>query len=135
MREIYEQTSLSDEHIQYALFSSHPRIFEEALKDAQWVHANEEANENDQVDSIDEQHQHVNSLQEKLKYIHIFSNKNVECAGKDDNQKNHVETKDEDLHYIPEDEEEQLLSIKIQKTKNKKSKYTSRRKVKMKYFE
>ena len=83
------------------------------MKDAQWVHANEEPNENDRVASIDGKHQHVNSLQEKMKYIHIFSNKNVECAGKDDNQKNHVETEDEDFHYVREDEEDKLLSIKI----------------------
>ena len=84
---------------------------------------------------IDEQHQDVNALQEKLKYIHIFSNKNVQCAGKDDNRKNHVEIEDEDFHYVPEDEEDQLLSIKIQKTKKKNSKYTSRNKVKLKFFE
>ena len=77
----------------------------------------------------------MNSLQEKLKYIHIFSNKNVECVVKDDNQKNHVETEDEEFHYVPEDEEDQLLSIKIQKTKKKNSKYTSRKKVKLKFFE
>ena len=52
------------------------------MKDAQWVHANEEVNESDEVATIDKQHQDVNSLQEKLKYIHIFS----------DNKKNHVET-------------------------------------------
>ena len=49
LREIYEQTLLSDEHIQYALFSSQPTIFEEAMKDAEWVHANEEVNENVEV--------------------------------------------------------------------------------------
>ena len=81
------------------------------MKDAQWIQANEEFN--NEVAVIDEQHQDVNALQEKLKYIHIFSNKNVGCAGKDDNQKNHVETKDEDFHYVPEDEEDQLLSIKM----------------------
>ena len=74
----------------------------------------------------------MNALQEMLKYIHIFSNKNVECVG---NQKNHVETEDEDFHYVPEDEEDQLLSIKIQKTKKKNSNYTSRKKVKLKFFE
>ena len=61
-----------------------------------------------------------------------------QCAGKDDNQKNHVETEEEDLHYVSkadEDSEEQLLSIKIQKTKKKKFKYTSRKKVKLKLFE
>ena len=77
----------------------------------------------------------MNALQEKIKYIHIFFNKNVECAGKDDNQKNHVETEDEDFHYVSEDEEDQLLSIKIQKTEKKNSKYTSRKKVKLKFFE
>ena len=92
------------------------------MKDAQWVHENEEVNENDEVVSIDEKQQDVNAIQEKLKYIHIFSKKNVQCAGKDDNQKNHVETEDEDFHYVPEDEEDQLLSIKIQKTKKKYSK-------------
>ena len=103
------------------------------MKDAQCIQAIEEVN--NEVVVIDEQHQDVNALQEKLKYIHIFSNKNVECAGKDDNQKNHVETEDEDFHYVPEDEEDQLLSIKIQKTKKKNSNYTSTKKVKMKFFE
>ena len=116
MREIHEQTLVSDEHLQYAMFSSHPTIFEEAMKDAQWVHANEEFNENDEVVVIDEQHQDVNALEEKLKYVQIFSDKIFLCASKDDNQKNHVETKEEDLHNVPqaeEDSEEQLLSIKI----------------------
>ena len=137
LREIYEDTPVSDEHLQYALFHSHPRFFEEAVKDAQWVHANEEVNENDEVASIDEQHQDVNVLEEELKYIHIFSNKNFQGASKDDIQKNHVETEEEDLHYVPkaeEDIEEQLLSVKIQKTKKKKSKYTSRKKVKLKFL-
>ena len=80
-------------------------LFEEALNHAQWNQANEVV--------IDEQHQDVNALQEKLKYIHIFSNKNIQCVGKDENQKNHVETEDEDLQYVPEAEEEELLSIKI----------------------
>ena len=57
-----------------------------------------------------------------------------QCAGKDDNQKNHFEIEEEDLHYIPEAKEEQLLIIKIQKTKKKKSKYTSTKKVKLKFF-
>ena len=109
------------------------------MKDAQWEQANEEVSDNDEVASIHEQHQDVNALQEKLKYIHIFPNKNVQCVGKDDNQKNHVETEveieDEDLHYVPEDEEYQLLSIKIQKTKKNNFKYTSRKKVKLKFFE
>ena len=49
---------------------------------------------------------------------------------KDGNQKIHVETKEEDLHYVPKskDSEEQLLSIKIQNTKKKKSKYIQGRK-------
>ena len=71
-----------------------------------------------------------------MKHIHIFSDKNFQCAGKDDNQKKYVETEEEDLHYVPKAEkeyEEQLLSIKIQKTK-KKSKYTSRKKVKIKFL-
>ena len=63
LREIYEQAHVTDEHLQYALFSSDPTIFEEVMKDAQWVHANEEVNENDQVASIDEEHQDVNALQ------------------------------------------------------------------------
>ena len=67
-----------------------PQFLKEAMKDAQWVHANEEVNENDEVVVIDEQQQDVNALQEKLKYIHIFSNKKFQCAGKDGNQKNHV---------------------------------------------
>ena len=49
LREIYEPTPLSDEHLQYALFSSQPTFFEEAMKDAQWVHGNEKVNENDEV--------------------------------------------------------------------------------------
>ena len=125
LREIYEHALVTDDHLQYALFSSDPTIFEEALNDAQWNQANE-------VVVIDQQHQDVNALQEKLKYIHIFSNKNVQCVGKDENQKNHVEIEDEDFHYVPKDEEDQLLSIKIQKKKKKNSKYTSRKKFKLK---
>ena len=60
------------------MFSSKPTIFEEAMNDAQWVHANEEVNENDEVTVIDEELEDVNSLQEEMKYIHIFSDKNVE---------------------------------------------------------
>ena len=52
LREIYEQTLVSDEHLQYALFSSHPTIFEEAMKDVQWLQENEEVN--NEVASIDE---------------------------------------------------------------------------------
>ena len=70
------------------MFSFDPMIFEEAMKDAEWVQAIEEVN--NEVVVIDEQHQDVNALQEKLKYIHIFSNKKFQCAGKDGNQKNHV---------------------------------------------
>ena len=87
---IYEHTPISNEHLQYALFSSHPTIFEEVVKDAQWVQANEEVN--NEVAAIDDQHQDANALQEKLKYNHIFFDKNFQDAGKDDNQKNHVET-------------------------------------------
>ena len=101
----------------------------------QWEYANEEINENDEVVAIDEQHQDVNALQEKLKYNQIFSDKIFQCAGRDDNEKNHVEKKEEDLHYVPKAKEEQPLSIKIQKTKKKKSKYTSRKKVKLNFFE
>ena len=36
-----EQALVTDEHLQYALFSSDPTIFEEALNDAQWNQANE----------------------------------------------------------------------------------------------
>ena len=121
--------------LQYALFSSDPTIFEEAVKDAQWVQAIEEVN--NEVAVIDEQHQDVNALQEKLKYIHVFFDKNFQCTDKDGNKKNDVETEEEDLHYVPETEEgseEQLLSIKIQKTKKKNSKYTSRKKVKLNIF-
>ena len=53
LKEIYEQAPLSDEHLQFALFSSQPTIFEEEMKDSQWVHANEEVNENDEVATID----------------------------------------------------------------------------------
>ena len=87
------------------------------MKDAQWNKANEEVN--NEVVVIDEQHQDVNALQEKMKYIHIFSNKNVECAGKDDNWKNHVETEDEDFNYVPEDEQYQLLSINIRRQRKR----------------
>ena len=71
----------------------------------------------------------MNVIQKKLKYIHIFFDKIFQCACKDGNQKNHVEMEEEDLHYVPEVGEEQLFIIKIHKTKNKKSKYTSRKKV------
>ena len=101
LREIYEPTPISNEHLQYALFSSQPTIFEEAMKDAHWLHENEEVNENDEVASIDEKHQDMNALQEKMKYVHIFSDKKFQCAGKVVNQKNHVETEEEDLHYVP----------------------------------
>ena len=136
MREIHEQTLVSDEHLQYAIFSSQPTIFEEAMNDAQWVYANEEVNKNDEVAIIDEQHQDVNALQEKMKYIHIFSDKFFEYASKIDSKKNYVETKEEeeDLHYVVEatkDSKEQLLNIKIQKTKKKKLRYTSMTKVKI----
>ena len=57
------------------------------MKDAQWVRANEEVNENDEVATIDEQHQDVNALQEKLKYIHVFFDKNFQCTDKDGNKK------------------------------------------------
>ena len=60
--------------------------------------------------------------------------KKIQCAGKDDNQKNCVEIEEGDLHYVPEAEEEQLLSIKIHKTKTNKSKYIWGKKVKMKFF-
>ena len=70
----------------------------------------------------------MNALQEELEYIHIFSDRNFQCAGKDDNHKNHVETEVKDLHYVLEVEEEERLSIKIHKTKKKKFKYTSRKK-------
>ena len=62
LMEIYEQTPVSDEHLQYALFSSQLTIFEETMKDAQCVQVNEEVN--NEVVSIDEQHQDVNALQE-----------------------------------------------------------------------
>ena len=62
LRDIYEETPISNEHLQYALFSSQPTIFEEAMKDVKWVHANEEVNENDEVASIDEEHQDLNDL-------------------------------------------------------------------------
>ena len=75
MREIYEKTLVSDVHLQYGLVSSQSTFFEEAMKDAQWIHASEEVNENDEVVVIDEQYQDVNALQEKMKYIHIFLTK------------------------------------------------------------
>ena len=73
LREIYEQAPVTDEHLQYALFSSDATIFEEAVKDAQWFQAIEEVN--NEVVVLDEHHQDVNALQEKMKYIHIFSDK------------------------------------------------------------
>ena len=79
MWEIYEKTPVSDENLQYALFSSQPTIFEEVMKDAQWVHANEEVNENDKVDAIHGKHQDVNALQD-VKYAHIFVHKKFQCA-------------------------------------------------------
>ena len=57
------------------MFSSQLTIFEEAMKDAECVQENEEVN--NEVVSIDEQHQDVNSLQEKKKYNHIFSDKKI----------------------------------------------------------
>ena len=84
MSEISEQAPISDEHLQYALFSSQPTIFEEEMNDAQWVHANEEVNEDDEVTVINEEPKDVNALQEELKYIHIFSDK-IFSVGKDDN--------------------------------------------------
>ena len=47
----------------------------------------------------------MNALQEKMKYIHIFFDKKKQCASKDDNQKNHVEKEEDDLHYVPKVEE------------------------------
>ena len=54
-----------------------------------------------QQEEEDEESEDVNALRKKLKYTHIFSDKNFQCAGKDDNQKNHVETEEDDLHYVP----------------------------------
>ena len=73
------------------------------MKDVQWVHANEEVDQNDVV-SIDKKRQDVNALQEEMKYIHIFSDKNFQYASKDDNHKNHVKTEEEDLQYVPKAE-------------------------------
>ena len=61
------------------------------MKDVKWVHANEEVNENDEVASIDEEHQYLNDLQEEIKYIHIFSNKKFQCACKIYRKKKHIE--------------------------------------------
>ena len=47
------------------------------MKDAQWVHANEEVNENDEVATIDEKYRDVNALHENLKYIHICFDKKI----------------------------------------------------------
>ena len=45
LRELYEQTPILDEQLQFALFSYQPTSFNEAMKDAQWVKAmNEEIN-------------------------------------------------------------------------------------------
>ena len=83
------------------MFSSNPTIIEKAVKDAQWNQANEEVN--NEVVVIDEQHQDVNAIQEELKYVHIFSDQNFQCACKIDSKKNHIETKEEeDLHYVAE---------------------------------
>ena len=75
LKEIYEDTPVSDEHLQYAMFSSQPTIFEETMNVAQRIQPNEEVNENDALASIDEQCQYVNSLKENLKYIHVFFDK------------------------------------------------------------
>ena len=37
LRELYEQTPLIDEQLQYAMFSFHPTYFDEALKDTQQI--------------------------------------------------------------------------------------------------
>ena len=39
LRELYDQTLVIDEQVQYALFTSHPTTFEEVASDAQWVKA------------------------------------------------------------------------------------------------
>ena len=106
LSEIYEQTLVINEHVHYAFFSYQPTFFEEALKDAQWVEENEEVNENDEVIVIEKEPKDVNALQEELKYIHIFFDKMIQCARKLDRKKNYVETKKEDLHYVPKDEED-----------------------------
>ena len=105
--------------------------------EAATIYENDEVAAIETIEEEEEESDDVNALQEKMKYIHIFSDKYFQCAGKEENQKNHVETEEDDLHCVPkawEAEEEQLLSIKIQKTKKKKSKYTSRKKVKLKFF-
>ena len=59
----------------------------------------------------------------------------MQCVSKEENQKILVEIEEDDLHYVPrakQEAEEHLITIKIQKTKKKQSKYTSRKKVKMK---
>ena len=48
LRELYEQTPVINEQLQYALFSYHPTYFDEAVKDAQWVQAM-----NEEIDAIE----------------------------------------------------------------------------------
>lgn len=48
LRNLYEQTPVIDEHLQYALFSCQPTCFEEAAKDPQWIQAMNKA-----IDSIE----------------------------------------------------------------------------------
>ena len=48
LRELYEQTPILEEQLQYALFSCRPTSFNEAVKDEQWVKAM-----NEEIDAIE----------------------------------------------------------------------------------
>ena len=48
LRELYEQTPILDEQLQFSLFSCQPTSFNEAVKDAQWVKAM-----NEEIDAIE----------------------------------------------------------------------------------
>jgi len=48
LTELYEQTPILDEQLQFALFSCQPTSFNEAVKDAQWVKAM-----NEEIDAIE----------------------------------------------------------------------------------
>ena len=48
LTELYEQTSILDEQLQFALFSCQPTSFNEAMKDEQWVKST-----NEEIDAIE----------------------------------------------------------------------------------
>ena len=48
LRELYEQTPILDEQLQFSLFSSQPTSFNAGMKDAQWVKSM-----NEEIDAIE----------------------------------------------------------------------------------